>query len=74
MITFTVKTSIGGGKVIVSDTENVASFGAGPQGQTAYWLWLKGMAQLSRDAETQKITVIREDDGAVLVGSVDQFA
>jgi hypothetical protein len=72
MTTFTVKTSIGGGKVIVSDTENVASFGAGPQGQTAYWLWLKGMAQFSRDSETQKITVIHVDLRAV--GSVDQFA
>lgn len=49
MTKYIVKTAIGGGKTVITDTENVANFGSGFEGKRAFDLWLHALAQHTQD-------------------------
>ena len=67
MKTYTVLTNMLGGKIVTTDTENVAFFSHNPLGQQAFEIWLNGVARMT-DA-----VVIYQDTGAALAGDVGQL-
>jgi len=68
MINYTVKKQLGGGLAVISETENIANFGKGPQSQQAFAIWLEGAAKLPG------VVVTDYDTGAALAGDVGQFS
>ena len=68
MTIYTVRTGVNGTKSVFTETENVASFGPGPQGQAAFAAWVEGIARRTRDA-------IQDDDtGSFIAGDVSSLA
>jgi len=64
---FTALTSLSGGTTVTTPTENVASFGSGPEGRSAYGAWIRNLGTRGVDA------VVVDQDGNVLFGDVGQL-